>query len=338
MRIRTLLVSGAAAMLLAGCATTPSQPTVMQTPAVFPQKTATQAALNELPAPARPITVAVYGFADQTGQFKLTDTGQNLSRAVSQGGSSILIKALQDAGQRQWFTVLEREQLKNLLTERQIITEMRGRYLGETTVNPQALPAMLFAGVILEGGIISYDTNTVTGGAGAAILGVGADAKYKQDNVTVYIRAISVKTGEILTSVTASKAITSRALHGNVFAYVASDKVLEGEVGYTKNEPGQIALQQAIEKAVYALVMEGADQHLWSFADPQAAYNDLARYRQERDGVISAEQMEGLRREARQAHQKKSTGDGAAAELSAVTPTRPPKGSDPRGQAAADNG
>src|SRR3546814_6847480 len=88
------------------------------------------------------------------------------SSDLSQGGASILVKALQDAGNRQWFTIVEREMLRNLLNERQIIREMRERYLGETQVNPQALPAMLFAGVLLEGGVIGYDTNTVTGGAG----------------------------------------------------------------------------------------------------------------------------------------------------------------------------
>src|SRR3546814_6428192 len=100
--------------------------------------------------------------------------------------------------------------LRNLLNERQIIREMRERYLGETQVNPQALPAMLFAGVLLEGGVIGYDTNTVTGGAGASFLGIGGRTEYRQDTVTVYLRAVSVRTGEVLTSVTASKTIASK--------------------------------------------------------------------------------------------------------------------------------
>src|SRR3546814_660964 len=134
------------------------------------------------------------------------------SSDLSQGGASILVKALQDAGIRQWFTIVEREMLRNLLNERQIIREMRERYLGETQVNPQALPAMLFAGVLLEGGVIGYDTNTVTGGAGASFLGIGGRTEYRQDTVTVYLRAVSVRTGEVLTSVTASKTIASKSL------------------------------------------------------------------------------------------------------------------------------
>lgn len=142
--------------------------------AYFPKKTQTQNLLNQLPPPQRPVAIAVYGFTDQTGQFKQVTNGQTLSRAVTQGASAMLVKALQETGNRNWFTVVERERLDNLLKERQIISEMRKRYLGEQEVDPNALPALLFAGVLLEGGIVGYDTNTVTGGAGASFLGIGA--------------------------------------------------------------------------------------------------------------------------------------------------------------------
>src|SRR5690242_12345819 len=181
----TVLLACAAACALSGCATvTNSGNTAFPettSKAYIPDQTQTQTLLAALPAPDRPVAVAVYDFADQTGQFKPSETGQTLSRAVSQGGASILVKALQDAGHRQWFTIVERESLKNLLNERQIIREMRERYLGEQGVNPQALPALLFAGVLLEGGVIGYDTNTVTGGAGAAFLGIGGHTEYRQD-------------------------------------------------------------------------------------------------------------------------------------------------------------
>lgn len=292
--MRGLFLSAAAIGLLGlgGCVTAPAPRAPTTTLAIYPAKTPTQRSLNDIPQPARPIAVAVYGFADQTGQFKLQATGQTLSRAITQGGGSILVKALQDAGDRKWFTVVERESFKDLLQERQVITEMRARYLGETQVNPQALPALLFAGVILEGGIISYDTNTLTSGAGAGMLGISLDGNYNQDTVTVYLRAVSVKTGEILTTVTSSKTITSKALSANLFAYVASDKIAENELGYTTNEPAQLALQQAIEKAVYGLVMEGVDLKLWNFADPNAGWPMLWRYRQERDGFLSAADIE----------------------------------------------
>lgn len=254
--------------------------------AYIPDKTQTQMLLAQLPAPTRPIAVAVYGFVDQTGQYKPSDTGQTLSRAVTQGGGSILVKALQDAGNRQWFTIVERESLRNLLNERQIIREMRERYLGEQGVNPQALPALLFAGVLLEGGIVGYDTNTVTGGAGAAFLGIGGRTEYRQDTVTVYLRAVSVRTGEVLTSVTASKTIASQSLGANAFRYVGFKELLQAEAGYTTNEPDQVALQQAIEKAVYSLVLEGVELKLWDFADSAAGWPMLYEYQRERDGEV----------------------------------------------------
>ncbi len=292
MRSLSALVATA---LLSGCATVGHSGRDFIPPstslAYIPQKTETQRLLQALPSPQRPVAIAVYDFTDQTGQFKPSENLQSLSRAVSQGAGSILVKALQDAGDRSWFTIVERENLKNLLNEREIIREMRARYLGEKDVNVQALPALLFAGVLLEGGIIGYDTNTLTGGAGAAFLGIGGHTEYRQDTVTVYLRAVSVRTGEVLTTVTASKTIASKAINGNAFKFVAFKKLLEAEAGVTTNEPDQVALQQAIEKAVYGLVMEGVELKLWSFSNPNAGAPLVALYRQERDGIYSPAQV-----------------------------------------------
>jgi curli production assembly/transport component CsgG len=300
-----VLSCAAAALLLSGCMSLGkdgrSAIPEMSSLAVYPQRTQTQQLLLELPPPVRPVAIAVYGFSDQTGQFKPNEQGQTLSRAVTQGAGSILVKALQDAGNRQWFTIVEREQLRNLLNERQIIREMRERYLGEQNVNPQALPAMLFAGVLLEGGIVSYDTNTVTGGAGAGFLGIGGRTEYRQDTVTIYLRAVSVRTGEVLTSVTASKTIASQSLGASAFRYVAFKELLEAEAGFTTNEPDQVALQQAIEKAVHGLVLGGIELKLWEFADARAGQPILWRYKQERDGVYSAEQVQSAVEQARKA-------------------------------------
>jgi curli production assembly/transport component CsgG len=296
--MRRILLIPALCALLGACGSVPKQGLNPAAPTLG-VTTKSQQSLQTLPAPARKIAVAVYGFNDMTGQFKPSENGQTLSRAVSQGGGSILVKALQDAGQRQWFTVVERERLDNLLKERQIINEMRARYLGEKSVNTDALPAMLFAGIILEGGVVGFDTNTMTGGAGAAFLGVGGDVKYRQDTVTVYLRAVSVRSGEVLASVTTSKTIASYAISGSAFRYVGYKELLEAETGVTFNEPDQLALQQAVEKAVYALVMEGVELKLWDFADPIGGIIALDRYRQERAGLLSAEQVEKLNKKDR---------------------------------------
>ena len=226
--------------------------------------------LRDLPPPKQKVPVAVYSYGDQTGQFKPSETTQTLSKAVTQGATSILIKALQDVGEGSWFTVVEREQIGNLLKERKIITQMRMTYLGEKGVNPKALPPLLFAAIIFEGGIIGYDSNLQTGGVGARLLGIGGDVKYRLDTITVYLRAVSTKTGQVLGSVTTHKTIASVGLQGGVFKFIAVDKILEAEAGFTKNEPDQLAVQQAIEKAVYSMVIEGAENDIWSFSDKAA--------------------------------------------------------------------
>jgi curli production assembly/transport component CsgG len=232
--------------------------------------TGTSSKLRDLPPPEHPVAVAVYGYGDQTGQMKPNQQGAtvaNMSRAVTQGATSILIKALQDAGNGRWFTVIERERLDNLLKERRIIADMRTRYLGEQVVNPQALPPLLFAGVLIDGGIIGYDSNTKTGGAGANYFGIGGDATYSEDTVTVYLRGTSVKTGQVLLSVTASKKILSYGLDGNVYRYVTFNRLLQAEIGFTRNEPGSLAVQQAIEQALLQFIVEGSARGLWAFGD-----------------------------------------------------------------------
>ena len=287
-RFRTLIAVATAA-LLTGCAATP-QPSFLTHRPELGAVSKAQSALTSLPLPPQRIAVAVYGFADQTGQFKPSEGGQSLSRAVSQGGTSILVKALQDAGQGGWFSIVEREHLDDLLKERQIIREMRNKYMGEEGVNPAVLPPMLYAGVIFEGGIIGFDSNTVTGGAGAKFLGIGGSTKYKQDTVSVYLRAVSTKTGEVLASVVVRKSIASIGIQGDFFRFVDFKQLLEAEAGITSNEPAEFALQQAIQKAVMSLVLEGNERGLWDFAVPAQGAALLDDYDKEK-GVARPVQM-----------------------------------------------
>lgn len=248
------------------------------------------ATLRAMPPPPRPVVVAVYNFPDMTGQFIETQAGNNsMSTAVTQGGSALLIKALQDAGERRWFTVLDRSRLDDTLKERQIVTEMRRIYRGETQISPDALPPLQHAGIILQGGITGYDTYVKTGGAGARYLGVGGDTKWQQDTVTVSLRAVSTNTSEVLASVTVQKSIASVSVQGGIFRYVALDRILEAEAGLTANEPKQVAVEQAIEKAVDALIKEGAHIGIWKFADGAAGKRLIADYLAEKfDGQVPA--------------------------------------------------
>ncbi|MCL7942304.1 curli production assembly/transport protein CsgG [Halomonas sp. ATCH28] len=244
-----------------GCTASRMQP--------FTPQGAEQPDLRALPPPQTKVVVAVYDFPDLTGQHRETETGQaHYSRAVSQGGAAVLIRALQDAGQGEWFTVVERKRLANVLTERQIIRDQRR---GRVDRNGMPLPppqALLYAGAIFEGGIIGYDTNTLTGGAGARFLGVGASTQYREDVVTVFLRAVSSQTGEIWNTVVAAQRIYSVQSQGDVFRFVGSDEILELEAGFTRNSPRLVALRRAVEQAVYSMVMEGAERGLWAFANP----------------------------------------------------------------------
>ena len=226
-------VGAAVALLslaLAGCAKEVAEEQLSPglLPPVMNPITEINQSLRDLPPPSAKVVVAVYNYTDQTGQFKPIDTVQTLSKAVTQGAASVLVKALQDVGQGSWFTVVERERIDNLLKERNIVTQMRMLYLGEKKINPKALPPLLFAGIIFEGGIIGYDSNLQTGGIGARLLGIGANVNYRLDTITIYLRAVSTKTGQVLASVTTHKTIASVALQGDVFKYIAVDKILEG--------------------------------------------------------------------------------------------------------------
>lgn len=226
--------------------------------------------LRSLPLPEEPIVVGVYNFKDQTGQYKNVENGSTFSTAVSQGATTMLVKALEDS---QWFTPIERENLNNLLNERNIIRSTRDEYRKNQNPNQPNLPPLLYAGILLEGGIVSYDSNIITGGLGARYFGVGASTQYRQDRITVYLRAVSTSNGRVLKTVYISKTILSQAVDASLFRYVNFQRLLEVETGYTKNEPVQLAMKDAIEKAVEALIIEGIDDKLWKTKDGEETNN-----------------------------------------------------------------
>lgn len=222
--------------------------------------------LNQVPAPAGPpITVAVYNFRDLTGQRKPSNTLSLFSSAVTQGAENYLIKTLSEVGNRQWFTVVERVGLDNLLKERQMIKQTREIYDGEKA---KMLPPLTLAGVIIEGGIIDYNSNTLTGGTGARWLGIGPYTQYTQDLVVISLRLVSVQTGEVLTSVTIEKNLlsTSEGLTALKFFNTAT-RAFELDTGQTFNEPGNYAMRSAIEAGVIELINQGERQGLWKYKE-----------------------------------------------------------------------
>ncbi len=246
--------------------------------------------LESLPPPKRPIDIALSNFPDLTGQNKPSDNFAEFSRAVTQGGSAFVIDALNRAGGGKWFNVIERGGLQALLQERQLIRATRQEFEG-TKAKP--LPPLRFAGLLLEGGILAYDANTITGGVGARFLGIGGDTKYRRDMVTVALRVISVQSGQVLLSVTTTKTIFSVGLSSSLYRFVALDRIAEAEGGFTHNEPTQLAVREAIELAIYSLIMEGAEKKLWSFRSDDLS-EPLRRHFKERPLTVKAELTDGL--------------------------------------------
>ena len=224
--------------------------------------------LLELPEPKEPIVVAVYKFRDQTGQYKPSATGANWSTAVTQGATNILVRALEESG---WFIPIERENISNLLNERKIIRSSREQYEGNSGA---LLPPLLFAGVLLEGGIVSYETNVYTGGAGVRYFGTDASAQYREDRVSIYLRAVSTSNGKILKTIYTTKSILSQEVSMGVFRYVKFKRLLEAETGYTNNEPTELAVKKKKKKAVHGLIVEGILDNLWLLKNTEEISND----------------------------------------------------------------
>ena len=250
-------------LFLGGCATHPEWSTDITEPEVV-RLPAYQELLNVPPAKSMPI-VAVYGFKDLTGQRKARDGIADFSTAVTQGSTEMLIDALKTAGGGTWFRVVERQGIEHLVRERQIIRSTRKEYADEKS---QGVGPLLFAGMIIEGGIIGYDTNIETGGQGARTLGIGFSRKYRKDVVTVSIRAVSVLSGEILLNVQSKKTILSYGTGGDVFRFTEQGtQLVEYEDGVGNNESVTYAVRTSIEAGVLELIYQGHDRGLWKVGE-----------------------------------------------------------------------
>lgn len=247
-----------AAALSAGCALPGVAPSNAASNAVLTPSTQITRDLVRLPEPKGKIVVAVYAIRDQTGQYK-PSPDSSFSTSVTQGATSILIKALRDSN---WFVPVEREGLQNLLTERKIVRAIESP--NDKDKPNVALPPLLPATILIEGGIIGFESNVRTGGAGARYIGIGASTQYRVDQVTVGLRAVDIRSGQILNSVSVTKTIYSYQLSANVYKFIGFQNLLEMEAGYTRNEPSQLAVREALESSVVHLIVQGLRNHTWS--------------------------------------------------------------------------
>ena len=214
------------------------------------------------PAEFKPV-IAVYpnSFSDLTGQRKSNSSFAMFSTAVTQAPEALLIRALKHAANGQFFRVVERVGLDNLTKERQLIRSTRENFEEDRKLQP-----LLFAGLIIQGGVLSYDTNVETGGLGARYLGIGNSTQYREDVVTISLRIVSVSTGEVLMETTVSKNILSTSVSQDFFRFIEmGTELVEIEGGVAENEPGSIALQKAIEAGVLNLIKIGINRGYWKY-------------------------------------------------------------------------
>ena len=283
--MKKLLLTMLAVVAMSGCAISQKMGVLESKPVV--PKNELQQEFDAIPAPSNGrLTVAVYNFSDKTGQRKAIPGIASFSTAVTQGGDALLIRALQDVGHGQWFDVVERGNIDALTKERLIITQMRQAYEGQ---NAQKLMPLQFAGVIVEGGIIGYDTGLESGGTGYNFLGIGPTTQYSKDIVTISLRAVSVNTGKILAAVTVTKIIYSTSDTIAIYKSIdpsgistmgsqifnassgstnAAAAIFQFESGLTINEATTIALKSTIEASVVELIKEGQRKGVWDYNQP----------------------------------------------------------------------
>src|SRR5699024_9606298 len=140
---------------------------------------------------------------------------------------------------------------------------------------------------------VSYDSNIQTGGAGARYFGIGGSTQYRQDRITVYLRAVSTSSGKVLKTVYTSKTILSQSINASMFRYVDPDRLMEAEVGITNNEPIQMAVTEAINKAVFLMILEGIQNNLWESKDDDAEMVDQLLENHQREIIESNKRIAG---------------------------------------------
>ena len=223
--------------------------------------------LAEIGKPFVKPTIAVYptGFTDQTGQRRSNSSYASFSTAITQAPHAFLIRALKHANNGEFFDVVERVGLDNLTKERQLIRSTRKDFNEDEKLLPLA-----FAGLIMEGGVIGYESNIKSGGLGARYLGIGGQKEYRQDTVTVSLRTVSVSTGKVLIEVLTTKTILSVAISQDAFRFISNNtELVEIENSMVENESVNIALQNAIETAVLETIQIGLKQNLWKILDEE---------------------------------------------------------------------
>jgi curli production assembly/transport component CsgG len=185
------------------------------------------------------------------------------STAITQAPEAFLIRALKHAADGEFFQIAERVGLDSLTKERQLIRSTRESFEEDSNVKP-----LLLAGLLVQGGVLSYDSNIKSGGAGARLLGIGSSKQYREDLITTSLRLVSVSTGEVLIEVLVSKTVTSAGISQDIFRFIdEGQRLVEVEGGVAENESTSIALQRAIEEGVLEIIKTGITRGYWEYEE-----------------------------------------------------------------------
>ena len=112
--------------------------------------------------------------------------------------------------------------------------------------------------------------------------------QYRVDQVTINLRSIDIRSGQILQSVSTTKTIYSYEIHPSVFKFVNVKDLLEVEGGITRNEPTQLCVNEAIEAGVAHLIAQGLKDGNWALMDEASWSNPvLQRYLSDRDNYYA---------------------------------------------------
>jgi len=219
--------------------------------------------LKNLPPATVMPTIAIYpnSFKDLTGQRRSNSSFALFSTAITQAPEAFLIRAFKHTANGKFFRVVERVGLDDLTKERQLIRSTRKEFKEDNKMKP-----LLFAGLLVQGGVISYEANLRSGGAGARYLGIGNSKQYREDTVTISLRLVSVSTGEVLMETLVSKSIISTSVSQDVFRFIETGtELVEIEGGVAENESVSIALQKAIETGVLNIINIGIERGYWKY-------------------------------------------------------------------------
>tara|TARA_R100000458_G_scaffold59543_1_gene70425 strand:- start:2357 stop:3211 length:855 start_codon:yes stop_codon:yes gene_type:complete len=219
--------------------------------------------LQNLPAAKVQPTIAIYpnSFKDLTGQRRSNSTFALFSTAITQAPEAFLIRALKHTANGKFFRVVERVGLDDLTKERQLIRSTRQEFEEDNKMQP-----LLFAGLLMQGGVVAYEANLKSGGLGARYLGIGNSKQYREDTVTISLRLVSVSTGEVLVETLVTKSILSTSISQDIFRFIEQQtELVEIEGGVAENESVSIALQKSIETGVLNIINIGIDRGYWEY-------------------------------------------------------------------------